>query len=664
MIFKSKEEVIQLLKKNITPPTNIIKARSEHKTLKALILGKDFKSLLLKIEGIEKDEKRAKARQKYSRSLKDLNERIMRPLDNIYSAAGGTKEYQFEGEDHKNLINKLSRVRDNKSLESWLCTNWCYDFYHVDPNGVIFMEYIVSKEKNDVWPVYASIDSIRNYKPRGQNIEWIIFEPEKLNESQVLEKYGIGLPQVNDKSTIDIWRVVDDKTDYRFIQRGEIFTLIEDKKFTFDHPFGIVPGVINSDIVDLRENIRLTPFDKIIEIEQEYLRDLSIKTIFKFKKGLPRDWRYRQVCVDCHGMKKSGGDVCPTCDGQGYMKDSDITDEVIIPLPESKEDPIITPNIAGRIEPSIETWDQYTKEIELLENYIHITQWGAESAPIDKKERTAYEKFIDTQPKITRLNKYADVAQWVEWQISEFIANFLIPLKKKDESKTVISYGRMYIVKPYDVLMKEYYEGRKEQAPMAILDRILQEIITLKYKNDPKSLRIELIKKEIEPYVHMSIKEVQEIYGQKEAQKKGLFRDWFEQLDYKELIKVIDNKALIDQFEKWFTEKTGMEGEGETPLALQLGVSGTQSLQAIITDTSIEAEQKRAMITILFGISEEDAKLMVPDKKEPEKEEGQTDDEKMNVELLDAGDDVEMQNSIRKKYAELKIKKDSQFSKS
>ena len=46
------------------------------------------------------------------------------------------------------------------------------------------------------------------------------------------------------------------------------------------------------------------------------------------------------------------------------------------------------------------------------------------------------------------------------------------------------------------------------------------------------------------------------------------------------------------------------------PLAVQLGVGGTQSLQSILADPTFSPEQKKNIIMILFGISEADADLM------------------------------------------------------
>jgi len=49
----------------------------------------------------------------------------------------------------------------------------------------------------------------------------------------------------------------------------------------------------------------------------------------------------------------------------------------------------------------------------------------------------------------------------------------------------------------------------------------------------------------------------------------------------------------------------------DTPLAVKLGVGGTQSLQMIIADPNIKEEAKVNILIILFGLSDEQARLMV-----------------------------------------------------
>jgi hypothetical protein len=72
------------------------------------------------------------------------------------------------------------------------------------------------------------------------------------------------------------------------------------------------------------------------------------------------------------------------------------------------------------------------------------TMWGTQS--LKQVQKTATEIHYDMQPQINKLNKYADVAEWMEWTITEWCANAIDTTKKKDEQVSLIVYGRRYIL--------------------------------------------------------------------------------------------------------------------------------------------------------------------------------------------------------------------------
>lgn len=57
-----------------------------------------------------------------------------------------------------------------------------------------------------------------------------------------------------------------------------------------------------------------------------------------------------------------------------------------------------------------------------------------------------------------------------------------------------------------------------------------------------------------------------------------------------------------------------VEGVETKPLLIEkLGVGGTQAFTQILGDVNLSVEQKRATLTLLFGISSEDVLKLVPD---------------------------------------------------
>jgi len=536
------EEIIKLIKDNKTAPNWVIKAREYSKELKALVTGKDFLELLLKIDHVESKE-RAEARRKFAHSIKDLNERLFRHIDNVYSATGGSKEYLIPETFKKEVLKAISNIKGNTSLESWLQNNWCKNVYHTDPSGLIFLEW----KDEQCYPTYKSITSIRNYKAQGQNIDWVLFEPKELTSKQLLEKYNVSRTFDAKKH---IWRYCDEMLDVLLLQDGEIYSVLEDAVYV--NPFGQCPGVIVSEQTNPENDCRLSPIDGIIELEKEYLRDQSIKLIYKIQHGIPQFWRVASICPTCNGSGKLENEICPTCKGKGINPRKDITDEIAIPLNGDGTIPSIT-KAMGWEAPPLEVWEQYNKEEILLQDKINKTHWG--SLFVEGNNETATGKFIDTQPVINRLHCYANVAEWIEWQLSEWIVNFVIPTKSQEQQVVSINYGRRYIIESPDELLKRYEESKEKKCPTTILDKQLTEYLTAKYKNDVQTLAELLNKKTIEPYPHYDIETVAKIFNNREAQKKMLFDEWY-------------NEAIIktsDAFELWFEKEYPEEAEPADP---------------------------------------------------------------------------------------------------
>lgn len=504
MIFQDENELIETIKKYAKKPCETIyEGRKEKKILEALVYGENFDILLEKIEQKEDDEK-IKIRKKYSRNVVDLFERVLRPLDNVYSAIGTNKDYDLPESIKKNYISKISNIRDNKSLESWLEYNWFKSNYITDPAGGVMLEY----KDNKVYPTLKSSECIRAYDAKGQNVDFIIFEPKEVLENSLL---------------FSKIRVVDDLKDYEVIKLGNDYIVNYDN--TFEHPFGQVPFIINSNLTDADGDCRISIIEKIVPLTKEYARDQSIKTLYKFSHGFPIFWRYVVTCSKCHGKGKTDdGATCSECDGHGFYRKRDVTDVVTLPIPKDGESKL-APDIAGFIAPELETWNQYIKELDLAEIMCSDTLFGSHIETGTKE--TATGRYIDAQPIITKLNTFGDVCQWVEWQLSEWIANFYDLTKPREKEVVQINYGRNYIIESPDVLLAKYADAKAKGVSTVVLDRLLGEYITSKYKTNPNALNENLKKLKIEPYVHYTVNEVFDIMGQLEAQKKMLFAEWW-----------------------------------------------------------------------------------------------------------------------------------------
>ena len=529
----------QVLKANLKTPKFITESREQSNTLFALLHGDEFiDTLIEKIEYIESPNK-ALARKKYSRDVVHLFDRLLRPVSNVYSANGGSIHLDVSEEQSKELLSKMSRNRDGKSLNEWLKTFWM-PLYHSDPNGVIFLEYETVDNKINCWPTYKQVDVIRNYEAVGQLVEWIQFEPKK--------------ETINGKPEETV-RLVDDKMDRTYLIKGGnqfiLLTDVDGKLRTFEHPFGQAPAIINSDIESLRgSNHRLSPIRAVVPIAEEYARDQSVKTLYKLRMGLPIEWKLSDQCITCQGSGKQDGNQCKECDGHGYYMGKDIVDVKLIAAPEGDEPAINGNDTGGFIVPPAEVLREFREELANLDRDSHSTHWGTMAGFISTVQKTATEVFLDTQPMNDKLNDYGDVAEFMLNQIVNWYAFALF----KKEGVSSITLGRRYIIESPDVILDKYEKAKEQGDNNVILDRLYGEYQASKYKRDPEFLRVQILKSKLEPYLHLKLEQVQTIFGIIETKRKVLFQDWWSTLDSASKEKKAD--VLIKEFDKWFTDKT------------------------------------------------------------------------------------------------------------
>lgn len=521
IIFKSANKVKMILETTEAqaiveqyankPPKFIQEGREYNTLLNQLVNGIDFQELLSKIEHIEMNDAKFKARKKYARSIKDLNERLLRPIENVFSATGGSKTFDLTGDAMTRAINAINTCRGNKSLTRFMSTIW-KEAYVTDPMGLMFVE--VSTDGEKAYPTYKSIQDVQYYKAVGQNVEYVMFKPYKV---------------VIDNRTFEVVRLVDDAMNHYFYKEGNDWKHSEED--SFPHIFGICPAVINSDLEVIGADTRTSIIDKVIDIQKEFLRDQSILTLVKFLNGFQNLIRPRVLCSDCHGTGKKGDKACTSCDSVGYLINKDITDEIIIPIDLNNPDQKIpSANDIGKyFGLDVETWNQYRGELKVLEILIYEALWGTHMQ--NQENKTATAKFIDTQPVINKLNMIADGAEFVEQELANLIVKHTIPSLNKDEKYVTISNGRRFIIDPPDALLESYQTARAAGMNLGVLDRMYNEYLTAKYKNDEETLRIILLKAKAEPYLHYTAEQVKTIINSDEAFRKVMFSEFWKTIN-------------------------------------------------------------------------------------------------------------------------------------
>lgn len=461
--------------------------KEEHKKLLMHVHGVGVAEYLTKVEGLE-NELKVSIRKRLARSNKDLFADILRPTDKIFNSQGGLKTYSLKDKSEKEaLADKLSQIYEGNSLSQWLGM-YFIDKLTVDPNGLFFIEH----KDNEPYPTYKSIATIRNYKVKGRKVEWVIFEPFKVKTS-TLEK--------------ELFRMYDDSGDYIFEVNNGSITRKEiggENPVSFQNPWGYVPAITCSDLVNTLTNYKKSTIYEQVELADEFLRENSVKTLFKYHHGFPMFWQYMTACQHCKGTGFIDGKECPVCKGTKYATKKDVSDVTYLRQPESKDDPTVAPDLAGYVVPPIESWKQMTEELKLMRDMIYFSHWGTIINREDK-EKTAYEVAINTQPMQDRLNKYTDSLEQTERMLVDIIGEYYYGQSYEGCS---INYGRNYIVKSPNQYLTEYLEEKSKNASYSVLNPKLEMYYNALYANDELSRIYHIKLMYVEPWVHNTITEV------------------------------------------------------------------------------------------------------------------------------------------------------------
>lgn len=619
-------DIQQIIKDN-PGKSRVQKGVEYSKKLRRHIYGEGLEQHIQLITGYEKEEMK-ELRKKYCRSNKDLFSRLSRPIDKVFSARGGSIYYNLIDTQERQARVLAQDVRDGYSVRKWVEVFWKPHMLD-DPFGLIFLEILPTQQavlarqqsKSFVYPTYKSINNIFDYLTKGNRLEYIFF---RLTAE---EKKSFGFDEAK-----TIFRVVDDAFDYLVEQNNEQVTVYP--SYTLPNYFGEVPGIVNSDFINPQcENQFLSLYDDIIELAEEFLIDGSIKRTHKFLHGFPKYSEFADDCVECSGTKFVGAEKCKACAGTGKKLMTKVSDVKMLPWPGQGETVILPNQVGGYVSPDKTFYEISQSELQHLEDAMSITLWGTMSrlktegmsTGADGGTKTATEIMDEIKPQSDRLHPISEMAETRHKFILDFMVRLQVNLSYQGSS---VNYGRRYMLEGPDAIWQKYSDARKAGSAQNVLDDLLQEYYEAKYMSDPIALSVSQKISYVEPFVHNTMDELKEWPIQPfEKLRKAYFLDWYStKSDSEILISTIE--VLKQDLTNYVVAKSQEDDKAkdDTPLAVKLGVGGTQALQLILGDPNIDQESKRNTLIILFGIKEEDAKRMVvdtkidPNKPKPEEE--------------------------------------------
>ena len=524
------DEIKEIIKSGT--PDWVKVARKESKKLNTHINGIGTADYLDSITGYEND-RQYQLRKKYATSNKFVFENLLRPVDKVFSAAGGSTIIKTKTEpSEKSLSIKLSNVTDGYSVRKWI-ENIQLNKYYTDPSGVVFFEW----EKDKTYPTLKSIHSIQNYQSDGRKLEWLLFEGEKRKNDK-----GVELPG-------EYYRFVDDSNDYIIHRINEQFKIIEDE--TFINPWGYVPAIINSNIFDPTLTYRKSPVDSVMDLADHYLTTTSVKNIYEFLHGYPIFWAYVEPCRKCDGTKLYDGKTCDNCHGDGHTFTKDVSEVIKLKPPKNSDDPQLAPDVAGYVQPELPTWQEQRTELDWLWGLMHFSMWGTARQETAENE-TATAAFIDSQPVNERLNKFTDAIEQTEQLMTDIIGVFYL---RDNYEGSSVNLGRRFLVESPDVIWSKYEKAKQNGSPKIALDYLLTQFYQSEFKDDKMNMIVAQKGIKIEPFIHKTDEQINSLPVADEDKKaKFYFNEFWRNLNKQDIV-LKDTENIKKEFDKFLNTK-------------------------------------------------------------------------------------------------------------
>lgn len=520
-------------------PNWVQKVRKYTTKLQVHINGIGVAEYLDQIESFENDTQ-YNLRQKFATSNKFVFENLLRPVDKVFQAQGGSRIVKTKTESSQEILStKIKNIKGGYPVRKFidkLQTNK----YYSDPSGIVFFEWL----DIDTYPTFKSIYRLKNYQCDGRQLEWILFEPEKrLNEDN---KEIVG----------NFYRFVDDAFDMTFHEIDGKVELLEDE--VYPNPWGKVPGFVNSDLWNEDLTYHISPVDSVVDLADHYLRTTSVKNIYEFLHGYPIFWAYVEPCRTCEGIGLYNGDVCPVCNGEGHTFRKDVSDVIKLKPPTTSDEPQLAPNVAGYVEPDINTWEQQRTELDWIWNLMHFSMWGTVQEIAENKTATA--AFLDVQPVNDRLNQFADAFEQTEKLMIDYLGQYLI----RDNYEGVsVNYGRRFLVESPDKVWEKYLKAKEKGSPKISLDYLLRQFYQSEFQNDIESLVIAEKGINIEPFIHKTDEEINKLpLDEYDKIAKFYFNEWWTQVDETEKL-LLDTDKLKVKFNEFIKQKNDARQEAQ-----------------------------------------------------------------------------------------------------
>jgi hypothetical protein len=534
-----RETILELVEKPANTET-IEKCKEIQDEHKIHVTGEGYDDYIPKIIGYENQDQYALKKELSEPATMALTKTIIDEQSRWEYVKETRKYYEFK--NNKNLTKEfrnevLNHVWKGETIE-YFVKEFLKESLYTEFNGFVFVELPrIEKQGTTVWAIregvrnllkpkgkpqpyfiFKPIEDIRDFKIRGNKVEYIIFYYKTI----IRDVEG-------SEKKIKLYRAIDDDYDYIIEEHGGEYTISEDLNYLpIKNTLGYVPVIQVSTKKQfvINDEIKTSPFSQTIPLLKTYLTNWSTHVISEIIHAYPKYWQIGQKChYTEEGAKCEEGSItyelkgeqidkeCPNCKGTGAVMAKDTTTALILPQVDDEGRPFSLTEAGGYIAPPTDILSYQRGSLDALKEDILFSGTGIKKLSETKIEKTATEAILNYKPLENIIGGILDNIEYVE----TFLTDTCGKLYYKDTyEKSEIDYGRNLNLRDENTILQEIEQAKNSGVAFSYVRTLVKELLYSKYLHSQKDLERNLMLFELEPFVGYTSDEV--------MGKDGLYR--------------------------------------------------------------------------------------------------------------------------------------------
>lgn len=431
-----------------------------------------------------------------------VTESIFTKLAKIFDGGNPAFNYQFHNTQERD---DWEWYRQEKLDEPKVWSQKAWKYFQTEINCVMIVDMPLVEDATDRYPqpylYFVPISEVISYEAdkRTGNMKWIIFK--------------------DDKRVIVIDNEAYRTFDFKDKKLGELLS----ENY---HELGYCPArFFWNDPLSLKEpDVKRSPLSKELSALDWYLfKSLGVKHLdtyasYPIYSAFEEECDYSDkdgnICHKGYLQKPEGGyltDIdgnpvlCPICQGKKQLAGAGSF--ITVPVPTDGQPDLRKPVDITTIDK--QALDYNVGELKRLETDIVNSCVGLDNTILN--ETSLADKQVDAtfESKDNVLNRikegFEEAQRWADTTIC------LLRYESAFISAS-ISYGNEFYTLSPEVLQKRYKDAKDGGASEADLDAIYTQLIETTYRHNPVQLQRMIILKDLEPFVHRTLEQVQSLY--------------------------------------------------------------------------------------------------------------------------------------------------------